>query len=325
MNIVDRYGLTVAEISTDEALHGGGDWGGLDIDLLRVCRPRPQDQALLVEAGFVVKPSWVNWVAPLRDSEADYLGALTKKQQRNVRWGLDFVASAGLRTRFHHPLEEKPLEEFLRIYEEQVATMRNGLNLARGEQRSFLDEADSHLGVFAYDGSRMVGGCVGWLRPDASLFQLRYMAAAPDSRRGALTRALYMAAFRAGRELGCTRMSLGNDPSLYGHVTAPGLYQFKKRLGFTPLPSQTVDPGVGTDEADRFVSLRALTHPSLLLAYDEDYARWDGTETDRPQGLKLHVLATRDDVDTSLYQAGFLASLEMTVVCAARRADTVCS
>ncbi|AZM56971.1 GNAT family N-acetyltransferase [Streptomyces sp. WAC 01529] len=308
MDVVDRYGLTVAELTTEEALDVTGPWRGPAVDLLRVVDPHPDDRTALTAAGFAVKPSWVNWVAPLRDSEAAFLGALGANERRKVRRGLDLAASSGLSVRVRPELEEGPLEEFLGVYEAQVAGMRNGLNLARAEQRTLLERSGSHIGVYAYEGGRMVGGCICWVRAEDSLLQLRYVATAAVDQRGALTRAVYMAAFQAGRELGCARMSLGNDTSLYGHVTSPGLYGFKKRLGFTPLPSGTVDPGAGGDEADRFVSLRALTDPSLLLAHDT------GSGTDDSRGLRLHVLASRDDVDVAPYRADFLSGVTVTVI-----------
>ncbi|WP_330328511.1 GNAT family N-acetyltransferase [Streptomyces sp. NBC_00536] len=311
MDIVDRYGLTVAELTTGEALDACGPWRGPDVDLLRVVDPPPHARAALTAAGFAVKPGWVNWVAPLRDSEAAFLGALGATERRKVRRGLDLAASAGLRVRMRPELEEGPLEEFLGVYETQVAGMRNGVNLARGEQRTLLERSASHLGVYAYEAGRMVGGCVCWVRTEDSLLQLRYVATAAVDQRGALTRALYMAAFQAGRELGCARMSLGNDTSLYGHVTSPGLYGFKKRLGFAPVPSGSVDPGAGGDEADRFVSLRALTDPALLLTYGTESADSVGGG---PPRLGLHVLASRADVDVAPYRADFLSGVTVTVV-----------
>ncbi|MFC8273647.1 GNAT family N-acetyltransferase [Streptomyces sp. NPDC057271] len=313
MDIVDRYGLTVAELTAEEALASSGPWRGPDVDLLRVVDPQPSDQARLTAAGFIVKPGWVNWVAPLRASEAEFLGALSSNERRKVRRGLELAASAGLRVEVRSELEEGPLEEFLGVYEKQVADMRNGVNLARGEQQSLLEQSGSHIGVFAYEGSRMVGGCVCRVRADGSLLQLRYVATADVDQRGSLTRALYMAAFQAGRDLSCDRMSLGNDTSLYGHITSPGLYEFKKRLGFTPLPSEAVDPALGGDEADRFVSLRALTDPSLLLAHDAGFGTLDGVPN-RTQGLRLHILASGEDVDLAPYRADFLSGVEVTVV-----------
>jgi len=109
-------------------------------------------------------------------------------------------------------------------------------------------------------------------------------------------------------------LSLGNDTSLYGHITSPGLYEFKKRLGFAPWPSATVDPGLGGDEADRFVSLRALTDPSLLLAYDAGFGTADVVRENRPQRLRLHILASGDHVDLAPYRADFLSGVEVTVV-----------
>ncbi|MEU9106223.1 hypothetical protein AB0D54_18075 [Streptomyces xanthophaeus] len=53
--------------------------------------------------------------------------------------------------------------------------------------------------------------------------------------------------------------------------------------------------------------MRALTAPSLLLAYDAA----SGTDGSR---LRLHVLASRDDVDVAPYRADFLSEVTVTVI-----------
>jgi hypothetical protein len=78
---------------------------------------------------------------------------------------------------------------------------------------------------------------------------------------------MYTAAFDAARDQGLRWVSLGNDPTLFGHTVAPGLFGFKARLGFVPIPTQALFPGTAGDEAELVVHLRRLADPSLSIAY----------------------------------------------------------
>ena len=51
-----------------------------------------------------------------------------------------------------------------------------------------------------------------------------------------------MRAAQHGRDLGLQWISLGSDPSLYGDLAMPGLFTFKARLGFVPIPIRCFDP-----------------------------------------------------------------------------------
>lgn len=320
MEIVDKYGLDVGCMSTSEALGAGRPWSGPDIDLLRVVDPHPAYQAALADVGFFVRPGLISWLAPLLDTEQEFMASLSRSGRRNVVHGQRWARAAGARLSVEYPLTESGFASFLDVYERRVADMRNGVNLARGEQHLILEARKSYTGVFLHDFGNMLGGCICWVRPERSLLQLRYAATAAVPQRGALTRALYMATFQLGRELGLRWMSLGNDTSLYGHVIQPGLYEFKKQLGFTPVPAQAVDPGTTTDEADRVMSLRSLTDPALLLAYDQSYATWDGTESAaRPRAFVLHILTTCGDIDLRPYRAEFLTDVAITHVPDRRR------
>jgi hypothetical protein len=317
MRIVDEFGLDVACLTVEEAVRHRQDWSRLDVDLLRVDDPRPADQASLSEAGFFVRPSFVSWLAPLQDTEEAFLAGLRRSARRNVVHGQRTARQLGTRVVVQHPLTEPALASFLDLYERRIAVMRNGVNLARGEQRAMLAQRDSYAAVTINGPDGMLGGCLCWARPERSLFHLRFAATAAVDQRGALTRALYMATFQLGRELGLRWMSLGTDTSLYGYVVQPGLYEFKKALGFTPVPAQVVDPGSGTDAAERVRSLRSLTNPSLLLAYDSSFADWDGSpDSPRPRSFVLRVLTTRPDVDLRPYHADYLTDVAITEVAA---------
>ncbi|MEU6232363.1 peptidogalycan biosysnthesis protein [Kitasatospora sp. NPDC047058] len=310
MNIEDRDGLRVAVAGTEEAL--AHDWRAAPpaADVVRVKRPDRARWPELERAGFVVKPGWVNWRAPLGASEEEYLAALPASERRNFRLGRRFAEEQDVEVVVRDGLTAHELDAFLTVYDAQIAAMPHGVAYARRQQEQLWERRAEHVAVYAHRGGTLVAGCLCLVRPAESVLQLRFAAAAPQERQARLQRALYLAAMRAARERRLAVMSLGNDPSLYGHVAGTGLFRFKARSGFTPTPSHLVDPGVGGDEADLFLGLRGLSDPSLLLAY---------SAPDPAAPLRLLVLtddgaaraADAPGPDVTQYRADFLAGVAL--------------
>ncbi|MFF8413028.1 GNAT family N-acetyltransferase [Streptomyces omiyaensis] len=309
MNIEDKNGLRIAMVDADEAL--ARDWRAdpSAADVVRVRRPDPVHWPELERAGFVVKPGWVNWRASLGASEEAYLAGLPATERRNFRLGRRFAEGGDVSVVVRDGLTAPELDAFLAVYDAQIATMPHGVAYARHQQERLWQGRADYVAVYAYRGDDMVAGCLCLLRPEESVLQLRFAAAAPLEREARLQRALYLAAMRAARERGLTVMSLGNDPSLYGHVAGTGLFRFKARSGFTPVASHLVDPAVGGDEADLLLGLRGLSDPSLLLAYS-------GTDVTAP----LRLLVLTDDgtpeggtpaPNLAPYRADFLAGVAL--------------
>ncbi|MFV0133842.1 GNAT family N-acetyltransferase [Streptomyces sp. HMX87] len=266
----DRSGVTIAQVSIDEAL--GRDWSdpSLDIDIVKVRLTALEHRRELEAAGFLVKPAWVNWVAPLLASEPEFLSRLPLKERQSVRQAARRAEENGIKLVVLPEVTGHDLRDFLALYDRQVARMDRGVNYARRQQRQLLRHPDKLLAVHAYAGDRLVGGCLGWLRLDQSMVQLRFSAVEEGARQGMLSRVLYMAALEAARRRRLTWASLGNDPSLFGHTAQPGLFRFKARLGFRPIPTQAVPPRVTGDEAELILRMRGLAEPSISLAYDGD-------------------------------------------------------
>ncbi|MBT2365565.1 N-acetyltransferase [Streptomyces sp. ISL-10] len=319
----EHEGLRIASVDVGEALdRNWWEWawqGEPPADVIRVENPAPEVWPALEEAGFITKPGWVNWQAELRDSEDAFLAALSGSERRNIRLGRRFAAEHGIKAVVERGPSATSLEAFLEMYDAQITAMRNGIPYARRQQKDILRDRDCYVGVFAYHNARMVGGCLCQIRADQAMLQLRFAAAEPSARGGRLQRAVYMDAFQAARDLGLSRMSLGNDPTLYGHIADPGLFGFKSRLGFVPVPSHLIDPDIGGTEADLILSMNALADPSLLLAY----AHTQPPQTPRPDGpttrppLRLVVLTARTDEhppDIARHRAGFLTRVDIRTV-----------
>lgn len=300
MRIDDQEGLRVAVVDPDEALNRRWAAQPPPVDLVRVSRPDPQLWPSLEEAGFVVKPAWVNWRAQLRPTEAEFLAALPGSERRNIRLGQRFVAEHDISVVVQEGISSGTLTAFLALYDDQIARMRNGVGYARRVEKQLRLQSADYLAVYAYQGTTMVGACLCRVRESQSMLQLRFAAAAPMERHGRVQRAVYLAAFQAARERGLTVMSLGNDPSLYGHIVSTGLFRFKSRLGFTPAPARMVDPKFGGDEADLVLRLTTLSDPSLLLGY----------ATPDPEGpLRAVVLSGAADTDIRPYRTAALAGI----------------
>lgn len=304
MRVLDEFGLAVAEADAATALTAcrGGDLP--PVAVLRVPDPPASAWPELAAAGFVRKPAWITWFAPTPASTAEYLAALPRKARQDTRRALGHAEAGGLRIEVRQPIDETLLDAFLGLYEERIAGMSYGVPFARHNRAAILASARDFM-VVAFDGARLVGGCVCAEDPPQNAVRLRFSAVDPLWRAASLSRVLYLHAGRAARDRGHAFANLGNEPNLYGHVAKPGLYFFKSRLGFTPVPAGRFTPARAGDVADRLLSLDELTDPSLMLGY-ADPAGPDPTDPADPDPadpaeLVTHVFTRKPQTDLVRY------------------------
>ncbi|MFD9880362.1 hypothetical protein ACFWZT_02705 [Streptomyces alboflavus] len=277
MEIVEQDHLVIATVDRAEAEShawkaAGAGADGPPIDIVRLAEsdvdPSGAVDADLVALGFVARPKWLNWCAPVRESRAAFEAALSGTERRNIRLGTRFVHDEELRLDVRVGLTEDLVDEFLVLYEQQIAGMPRGQNFARRGRDRLLAGADEHVSVCVTtrDGAMLVGS-LWWIRPEDSVLQMRYSASAADARSGRVMRAAYAEALQFAREQGLAYASLGNDPSLFGHVVQPGLFNFKTRFGFAPVPAQVLTPKLGGGFVDKFLTLRSLSDPALVVTW----------------------------------------------------------
>lgn len=269
MEIVEKDDLVIALVERDE-IDGRPlppPPGAPEIDVLRLVDSEKLDEATLDRLGFVARPEWINWVAPVGGSQAEFLAGLSRAGRSNVVASQRALDGAGLRVEVCDGLGEAFFEEFLGLYDAQVARMPRGRNFARRWKDRLLEARSEMVTVAAYSATGMAAGAIWWVRAPESMLQLRFSAVSEDRRVATTVRALYLHALQAARQRGLRHASLGNDPALFGHVVQPGLYTFKARFGFTPIPSVPVDPRLWGEFADRFLTLRRLADPSLVVTW----------------------------------------------------------
>ncbi|MEV6165583.1 hypothetical protein AB0L71_27445 [Streptomyces sp. NPDC052052] len=292
MEIAEQDHLVVATVEPDEVARQVWKEAEEPVDIVRLAASDGLDEATLAELGFVVRPRWINWCAPVRESAEEFEAALPGTERRNIRLGRRFVHDEGLRVGVRVGLTPEFLDEFLVVYDRQIEAMPRGKNFARRWRERLLERAPEHVSVCVYDGDTMMVGSIWWIRPEQSVLQMRFSAACADARMSRVMRVAYTEALGFARENGLAHASLGNDPSLFGHVVQPGLFTFKSRFGFVPVPSEALDPNLAGEHADRFLTLRALSDPALVVTWGRYRgARLSWPEVAQAPGHDLLVLS----------------------------------
>jgi len=267
MEIAESDHVVVATVNLDEAEQHAWKEADVPVDIVRLADSDSLDEATLARLGFVARPHWINWCAPVRDSATEFEAALSGAERRNIRLGRRFVQDEGLHVGVRVGLTPELVDEFLVLYDRQIETMPRGKNFARRWRDRLLAAGHEHVSVCVYEGTRMIVGSLWWIRPEQSVLQLRFSAASVDARLSRVMRVAYVEAFHFARESGLAFASLGNDPSLFGHVVQPGLFTFKSRFGFAPVPSQVLAPHLAGEHADMFLTLRSLSDPALVVTW----------------------------------------------------------
>lgn len=308
MEIGTVHGLDTASINVAEA--AGVDWSEMraKVDIVRIVDPEPASWWALRQAGFAIIPECVTWTAPIGESGEAFVARLSANERRNIRKGARFLTTLGIRLEVTAPLDAPSFDAFLGLYVPQVEAMRHGVPFALHQRSEILDQRADYVMVQALRDDTLLGCCVCLVHGDPPTILVRFTATSQEGRESRVVRAMYLRAFEVARERGCGSVSLGTDPALYGHIAKPGLFRFKSRLGFTPVPGRIFGSFDDPDEAWRVLSLDALNDPSLLLSYqlpDSDIPVEITAET----RLRLDVLTRGSGIDFDPYRAPFLADI----------------
>ena len=295
VKIEDFHGIRVAKCDVEEALEDRWRTAADEIDVVRVSAPPPEAWAGLREAGFVCKPKLIRWYAAVGADDADYRSRMSRKDRWNLRNAERAAEEAGLTTEVVGPIGAELMDEFLVLYEQRVAEMRRGLNVAGGMRDDVIGNESFHSVVMRNPGGDLAGMIIGRVSFEVGAFRVNVSAVTEHWRRASLTRVMYARGSRLARELGLPRLCAGTDPNLFGFIAEPGLYSFKARLGFKPTAPELYSPGEAEHEADLVLRLDRLSDPSLLVGYLPD-----GGDDD----LVLHVFGSDPATDLRVYSPG---------------------
>lgn len=294
MRRIDIVGLKVLLADASEVVQAFGPHAapppGLDgVDLVRVESPDVATWAALRACRFLPKPDRLTWITDSAADDDAFLSRMGRKARASVRNARRWVAASGGTMRAV-ALTDRSLAEFFALYDDQLRRMQHGFPVAHAHRDDMLARRDQMTVVQVYIDGRLAGSCIAELRSATDPGRIRFSAVTEAGREHGLAGALYAETATVLRERGVARVTLGNDPNMYGHLVQPGLFDFKRHLGFVPVPSRTVDTSDGTEIADRVLSLRRLRDPSFMIGLAEDVAVRQGI----PAALTLHCFYTRD-------------------------------
>ncbi|HEX8767561.1 MAG TPA: hypothetical protein VF714_04280 [Jatrophihabitans sp.] len=292
------------------------------VDLVSIDGARVGDLPACHRLGFDLAPAWISWISRPRQSEADYLADLPAKVRYDIRRVTRWADSMDIQLSVIDEVGTGLLAEFMRLYEDNVSSMRNGHSYARDWQDRILGDPGFLMICARTPDGQLAAACLCQRRSAQSMLQLRFSARRAEFLRTDLMRLLCVRAIDEARRAGLDLVSMGSDPALYGHLTNPGLLSFKVRLGFRPVPMRTIDPGEDPDELVRVHTLRRMTDPAMLVAYalEQDWlsrhAALDATglpgELVRDLPFKLVVYSDRPaQVNAKPFQAGGFVSVEL--------------
>ncbi|MEU5910869.1 GNAT family N-acetyltransferase [Micromonospora sp. NPDC047527] len=275
-----------------------------DADVVVVTDPPREQWANLQAAGFRIKPRWVTWGRRTPADQEEFLAGLSKAERRNFRDVQRHVDAQGLTIEVHARLTPQLFAEFLAVYDAQIAAMPHGLPAAHSVVATEAGLADFFL-VSARSGDELIAGVVCRVAATDEAMRVAFSAARPQVRDAMISRALYLAAFEEARRRDFAWISLGTDPTLYGHIAQAGLFTFKSRLGFVPVPLHHLDPDDdGCDEAELVLSTERLSEPAMSLCYarpPDRLATWAA-----PLPMRLDVLSPAHGLDLRPYRASFV-------------------
>ncbi|MFD9701532.1 GNAT family N-acetyltransferase [Lentzea sp. NPDC059081] len=300
-------GVPMAVVDAADALSGAWRAFSADVDVVRVQDPPAHLWRELASAGFHPKPQVLTWRAAPLGSEEEFVARLSGKDRQNLRTARRHADGLLVRTEV---VDAELLDEFLPIYEAGIARMKHGWAVAKEQKDKVLADADRYFAVCMRSNGTLVGASINEESHVRSEVRARFSATLPDQRQSSLAKVLYLEVIEVARQRGFSWVSLGSDPNLYGHLAKPGLFGFKNRLGFAAVPSHVVDPGSGSDQADRVVGLSALSDPTFFLAY----AHEENGIPKRDSLLRLEMFTSEPDVDVRPYTADYLGGVRINQV-----------
>lgn len=234
------------------------------VDGFRVRDVGPVHWAQLRADGYSVGPRWVTWGRRPEADNAAFLETLPHGERRQCRRALRNASGLEIEVR---RLDRTGVAEFLLLYESQLAAMGHPIPAARalgGPGPRPLALLDGERTSRRNAGGRAVA------KVDTRLDALRvaFTATTPEARRQMVPRALHLAAFEQGRQLGLTWTSSGTDPGRFGASVSLGLFRLKSAMGFYPVPLHHIDPDDdGADDAEMVVQIPVDEAPQLRLCY----------------------------------------------------------
>ncbi|MEK6967263.1 MAG: hypothetical protein AABX51_01385 [Nanoarchaeota archaeon] len=186
--------------------------------------------------GYFFRPRKITYKMLVPESEEVYLSSLGRNKRKGIIRAIKACKDSGIEIRTEEPVSKETFLEWERIYDVNILKKRIGLKRIGPDRFSILQPRTA--GVFAYKQGKIIGGILlthkRFLMNGEMLKKLSISLSSTDRQffMYGVNEALNFEVIRYCQLNGIKYLERGMDTNFYGHYLNPGLYTFKKSLGY---------------------------------------------------------------------------------------------
>lgn len=191
---------------------------------------------ILTKDGYFYRPRKVTYKLVIPSNEEEYISSLGRNKRKGILRALKTCRNAGIEIRTEEPIANKTFLEWEKIYDDNISKKKIGLK--RIGIRRFKEVQPRTAGVFAYKNGNLIGGILlrhkKFLMHGEPNHKLSISLSSSDSKYFlyGVNEALNFEVIKYCQKNKIKFLERGMDSNLYGHYLNPGLYTFKKSLGY---------------------------------------------------------------------------------------------
>jgi hypothetical protein len=199
-------------------------------DIVNILNPKEHLRQFFRD--FYYRPLKISYVMKTWPAVDDYLVSLKRNRRKRILKSLRECEQQRLSIVKEAPLKKGSFRQFLKLYKKKIQQKPHGLLLLTPDW--LASRKETAAGIFAKIDTALAGGIL--LNRKENHISICYSASDADYYKYGINDYLNVNAISFAKELGFDKIMRGQDTNLYGHHLSPGLFLFKKSLGFAVEP-----------------------------------------------------------------------------------------
>jgi len=222
-NKVKEIGLTFLNLKEEEL----GKTIDKDVDIIKIIKPSKGTIERLRKKDFFYKPVKVTYLLKISNKE-DYLKSLSHNRRKRMKKSIRNCKD--IKIIKEKKITKKRFLEWYKIYKNNISDKDIGI-IRIG--KDWVDQKQKKAyAIYAVKGDKIIGGILLKKVKDLGRVSICYSASIKKYLSLGINDYLNLNVLLLAKELGYKFISRGMDTNLYGCHLSPGLYLFKKSLGY---------------------------------------------------------------------------------------------
>ena len=201
---------------------------GKRVDVIDILNPTKRLRKAFNE--FFYRPLKITYVMKAPESLDSYLATLTRNRRKRILKCIRECEHKGITLRKEEFLTQESFKAFYKVYKKNIGEKKRGIMTLH--KAWYAKRSHDACGVFAIRKKKIIGGIL--LKKKRNSMSFCYSSS--EKPYFGINDFLNVHAIVYTKELGFSHIIRGQDTNLYGHHLSPGLYLFKKSLGFSIQP-----------------------------------------------------------------------------------------